>query len=132
VVGDEDGTFLCYVLTRLGLAVEHVDDDWTAAPQLVQLFGDAYYIRQLTQAHDPDAVYEIVHTSEIGCLSFESLRVQTLPPPVPPGGALFCGGSPLPCHEAETEARPLTRRCIVPVQPPFRLSEISGQWMRSG
>jgi hypothetical protein len=63
VLGDEDHTFMRYVLTRLGLAVEHVDYVWTATPQLVQLFGDAYYIRRLSAAHDPDAGYEVVHTS---------------------------------------------------------------------
>ena len=63
IIGTEGHTFCCFVLIRLGLITEHDLGEMAAAPELVQLFGEAYYIRQLRAAHDPDAVYEVVHTS---------------------------------------------------------------------
>ena len=63
VLGRGPHTFCCYVLIRLGLIVEHVDGDWTASPLLLRLFADVYEMRRLSAAHDPDAVYEVVHTS---------------------------------------------------------------------
>lgn len=63
VIGTEGHTFCRFVLLRLCLIVEHDLRETTAAPHLVRLFADAYDIRRLTQAPDPDAVYEVVHTS---------------------------------------------------------------------
>ena len=64
VIGTEAHTFCRFVLLRLGLIVEHdLLRETTATPQLVRLFADAYDIRRLTKAPDPDAVYELVHTS---------------------------------------------------------------------
>ncbi len=57
VLGSDAGNFCCYVLIRLGLIVQHVETAWSPAPQLVQLFSDAYYIRQLTEFPDQDTVY---------------------------------------------------------------------------
>jgi|RhiMethySRZTD1v2_1073278.scaffolds.fasta_scaffold712716_2 hypothetical protein len=50
VLGSNAGSFCCYALIELGLVLEDVDGDWTSAPHLVQLFRDAYYIRQLKAA----------------------------------------------------------------------------------
>jgi hypothetical protein len=61
VLGDESRIFLCWVLIKLGLVLEDVDDNWMATPDLVQLFGHVYYVRQLKTAYDPDAVYEPVY-----------------------------------------------------------------------
>jgi hypothetical protein len=44
VLGPQKGNFWCYVLIELGLIVEHVDDGWTPAPHLLDLFADAYYM----------------------------------------------------------------------------------------
>lgn len=65
VLGTEERSFCCYVLIRLGLIVEHVGVGLhrTAAPHLVRLFADAYDMRRLDVAQDPDAVYEGVYTS---------------------------------------------------------------------
>jgi hypothetical protein len=63
VLGSNAGNFCCYVLIELGLIVRNIDNDWLPAPELLRLFADAYDIRRLTQAPDPDAVYEVVHTS---------------------------------------------------------------------
>jgi hypothetical protein len=57
VLGREAGNFCCYVLIRLGLIFEDEGGDWTPAPHLLQLFSDAYYLRQLTELPDPDTVY---------------------------------------------------------------------------
>jgi hypothetical protein len=63
VIGTEDRTFCCFVLIRLGLITEHDPLEMAAAPQLVRLFADAYDIRRLTRPPEPEAVYEVVHTS---------------------------------------------------------------------
>jgi hypothetical protein len=55
VLGTEERSFCYYVLTRLGLIVEHVGVGLrrTAAPHLVRLFADAYDMRRLDVAPDP-------------------------------------------------------------------------------
>jgi hypothetical protein len=57
VLGSGADNFCCYVLVRLGLIVEDVDGDRTPAPHLLQLFSDAYFMRQLTEFPDQDTVY---------------------------------------------------------------------------
>jgi hypothetical protein len=40
VLGAEADSFHCYVMTRLGLVIEHTEGEWTPAPLLLKLFAD--------------------------------------------------------------------------------------------
>jgi hypothetical protein len=57
MLGSDAGNFCCYVLIELGLIVRNLENDWLPTPELIRLFADAYYLRQLTEFPDPHAVY---------------------------------------------------------------------------